>query len=45
MLFQGAGADTSSMADVNIMDYVVSAHCLEGLVTTIGGDHEGVALW
>jgi GNAT superfamily N-acetyltransferase len=30
---------------VNIMDYVVSAHCLEGLVTTIGGDHEGVALW
>jgi hypothetical protein len=30
---------------VNIMTYIVAAHCYNGLVTTIGPDYEGVALW
>jgi hypothetical protein len=30
---------------VDIMTYIVAAHCLDGIVTTIGPDYEGVALW
>lgn len=28
-----------------IMEYIVSAHCLRGLVTTIGPNYDCVALW
>ncbi|KAF2143677.1 uncharacterized protein K452DRAFT_160893 [Aplosporella prunicola CBS 121167] len=28
-----------------IMEYMTYAHCLKGLVTTIGPDYDGVALW
>ncbi|ORY65312.1 uncharacterized protein BCR38DRAFT_195089 [Pseudomassariella vexata] len=44
--------DMSSYSDeakwrlhVDIMNYIVAAHCYNGLVTTIGPDYEGVALW
>lgn len=30
---------------VDMMRYTVAAHCISGLVTTIGPDYEGVALW
>ncbi|KAK3944911.1 acetyltransferase [Diplogelasinospora grovesii] len=30
---------------VDIMTYAVAAHCLNGLVTTIGPDYDSVALW
>jgi len=30
---------------INIMRYVVAAHCYKGVVTTIGPDYDGVALW
>lgn len=30
---------------VDIMDYAVAAHCINGLVTTIGPDYDSVALW
>ncbi|KAI1850135.1 hypothetical protein JX265_003506 [Neoarthrinium moseri] len=30
---------------VDMMKYIVAAHCYSGLVTTIGPDYEGVALW
>jgi hypothetical protein len=30
---------------VDILRYVVSAHCLDGIVTTIGPDYDAVALW
>ena len=30
---------------VDIMCYITAAHCCSGLATTIGPDHEGVALW
>lgn len=30
---------------VDIMNYVVAAHCYDGVVTTIGPDFEAVALW
>lgn len=30
---------------LSIMEYVVYAHCLKGLVTTIGPNHDCVALW
>ncbi|KAH6659364.1 hypothetical protein BKA67DRAFT_11945 [Truncatella angustata] len=30
---------------VDMMKYIVAAHCISGLVTTIGPDYEGVALW
>ena len=30
---------------VDIMTYIVAAHCINGIVTTIGPDYEGVALW
>lgn len=29
----------------DILNYVVSAHCLNGIVTTVGDNYEGVALW
>ncbi len=30
---------------LSIMEYVVSAHCLKGLVTTVGSNYDCVALW
>jgi len=30
---------------LNIMEYVVFAHCLKGLATTIGPNYDCVALW
>ncbi|KAM7202895.1 hypothetical protein V8F33_002553 [Rhypophila sp. PSN 637] len=30
---------------VDIMTYAVAAHCINGLVTTIGPDYDSVALW
>ncbi|KAI2624192.1 hypothetical protein GGR54DRAFT_654993 [Hypoxylon sp. NC1633] len=30
---------------VDIFNYIVAAHCYRGIVTTIGPDYEGVALW
>jgi hypothetical protein len=30
---------------VDIMRYVVSAHCLKGITTTIGKNYDAVALW
>lgn len=30
---------------VDMMTYITTAHALDGLVTTIGPDHEAVALW
>ena len=30
---------------VSILQYVVAAHCLKGLVTTIGPNYDCVALW
>ncbi|KAI1503869.1 hypothetical protein F5X99DRAFT_78305 [Biscogniauxia marginata] len=30
---------------VDIFNYIVASHCYKGLVTTIGPDYEGVALW
>ena len=30
---------------VDIMHYMVTATCLNGIATTIGPDYEGVALW
>lgn len=30
---------------VDIFQYIVAAHCLNGEVHVIGPDHEGVALW
>ncbi|EJT77763.1 hypothetical protein GGTG_02868 [Gaeumannomyces tritici R3-111a-1] len=30
---------------VDIMTYIVAAHCCNGVVSTIGPDYEGVALW
>lgn len=30
---------------IDMMKYIVAAHCINGLVTTIGPDYEGVALW
>jgi hypothetical protein len=44
--------DTAGLSDedkwrlhVDIMTYIVAAVCLNGIVTTIGPDYEGVALW
>jgi len=28
-----------------ILEYIVAAHCFNGLVLSIGENHEGVALW
>lgn len=30
---------------VKNLEYVVAAHCYNGIVTTIGPDHDAVALW
>jgi GNAT superfamily N-acetyltransferase len=30
---------------VKMMTYIVAAHCLNGVVTTVGPDYDGVALW
>jgi predicted Abi (CAAX) family protease len=30
---------------VDILKYVVAAHCYKGMVTTIGPDYDAVALW
>jgi hypothetical protein len=30
---------------VDIMTYIVAAHCYNGIVTTIGPDYDAVALW
>ncbi|KAF3926562.1 hypothetical protein AA313_de0202999 [Arthrobotrys entomopaga] len=30
---------------VKVCEYVVAAHCMHGLVLSIGENHEGVALW
>ena len=30
---------------VDIMTYIVAAHCYNGAVTTIGPDYDAVALW
>ncbi|EPS36005.1 hypothetical protein H072_10484 [Dactylellina haptotyla CBS 200.50] len=30
---------------VKVCEYVVAAHCMHGLVLSIGANHEGVALW
>lgn len=30
---------------VDIMTYVVAAHCYRGVVTAIGPDHDAIALW
>lgn len=44
--------DTAGLSDedkwrlhVDIMTYIVAAVCLQGTVSTIGPDYEGVALW
>ena len=29
----------------DIMDYITYAHCLKGMVTTVGADYGAVALW
>jgi len=30
---------------VNMMEYITYAHCMKGLVTTIGPNYDAVALW
>ncbi|KAI0478945.1 hypothetical protein GGR56DRAFT_351375 [Xylariaceae sp. FL0804] len=30
---------------VDLFNYIVAAHCLRGVVTAVGPDYEGVALW
>lgn len=30
---------------VDMMNYIVAAHCYNGIVTTIGADYDAVALW
>lgn len=29
----------------DLLSYIVAAHCYKGMVTTIGPDHDAVALW
>lgn len=41
----GASPEEKWRLHVDIMTYIVAAHCLNGIVTTIGPDYEGVALW
>ncbi|KAK8033397.1 hypothetical protein PG991_002795 [Apiospora marii] len=42
----GDGDDTLKWRlHVDIMNYIVAAHCYSGVVTTIGADYDGVALW
>ncbi|KAI1806208.1 hypothetical protein F4811DRAFT_512253 [Daldinia bambusicola] len=37
--------ETKWRLHVDIFNYIVAAHCYKGVVTTIGPDYEGVALW
>jgi hypothetical protein len=41
----GAGQEAKWHIHVDIFNYLVAAHCYKGIVTTIGPDYEGVALW
>lgn len=41
----GLSAEQKWNLHVDIMTYIVAAHCYNGIVTTIGPDYEGVALW
>ena len=41
----GLSAEQKWRLHVDIMHYIVAAHCYNGIVTTIGPDYEGVALW
>lgn len=42
----GDGDDTLKWRlHIDIMNYIVAAHCYSGVVTTIGADYDGVALW
>ncbi|KAK2001607.1 acetyltransferase [Colletotrichum falcatum] len=38
-------AESKWKLHVDIMVYIAAAHCLNGIVTTIGPDHDAVALW
>ncbi|KAG4223168.1 hypothetical protein PC116_g28360 [Phytophthora cactorum] len=41
----GYDDETKWRLHVDIFNYIVAAHCYKGVVTTIGPDYEGVALW
>ncbi|KAI1760867.1 hypothetical protein GGR53DRAFT_60871 [Hypoxylon sp. FL1150] len=41
----GYDDETKWRLHVDIFNYIVAAHCYKGIVTTIGPDYEGVALW
>src|SRR4051794_8895536 len=41
----GASAEDKWRLHVDMMHYTVAATCLTGIVTTIGPDYDGVALW
>ncbi|KAH9887189.1 hypothetical protein F4778DRAFT_437457 [Xylariomycetidae sp. FL2044] len=41
----GVDDETKWRLHVDIFNYIVAAHCYRGVVTTIGPDYEGVALW
>ncbi|KAI1142363.1 hypothetical protein F5Y05DRAFT_223627 [Hypoxylon sp. FL0543] len=41
----GCDDETKWRLHVDIFNYIVAAHCYRGIVTTIGPDYEGVALW
>lgn len=41
----GVSAEAKWRLHVDIMTYIVAAHCYNGIVTTIGPDYECVALW
>ncbi|KAK6828597.1 cyclopropane-fatty-acyl-phospholipid synthase [Apiospora arundinis] len=41
----GTADETKWRLHVDIMNYIVAAHCYSGVVTTIGADYDGVALW
>lgn len=42
---RGASDEAKWRLHVDIFTYLVAAHCYRGVVTTIGPDYEGVALW
>ncbi|KAI2637127.1 hypothetical protein GGS26DRAFT_588675 [Hypomontagnella submonticulosa] len=41
----GYDDETKWRLHVDIFNYIVAAHCYNGIVTTIGPDYEAVALW
>ena len=41
----GSSDEAKWRLHVDIFKYLVAAHCYRGVVTTIGPDYEGVALW